>query len=203
VTETRLFIKMISDRVKGEVVKGDVVQAGIVISNSEVGLGAVHVAPLVFRLICANGLVVEQFGQRRNHIGRAEGASEGEVYEIFQDDTLKADDHAFSLKLRDTVRAALTESTFERILEGLRVAAETEVRPKKAIEEVSKRFSLNEKESDALLGFFMTERNPTLWGLSNAFTAMSQSLEDYSRASEFEKFGGDVLALPPGELQAA
>lgn len=201
VTETKLYVKLVSERVKGEVRKGDVVQAGVVISNSEVGLGAVHVAPLVFRLVCMNGAVVEQQGQRRCHLGRAEGASEGEVYEIFQDDTIKADDHAFSLKLRDTVKAALAEASFSRLLEGLREAAGTEVKPKKAIQEVSKRFMLNENESDTLLGFFMTEHDPTLWGLSNAFTAMSQSLSDYERASQFEKFGGEILALPAASFQ--
>jgi hypothetical protein len=203
VTETRLYIKLVSERVKAEVKKGDVVQAGVVISNSEVGLGAVHVAPLVFRLVCLNGMIVEQYGQRRNHLGRAEGANEGEVYEIYQDDTLQADDHAFYLKLRDTVRAALKEATFERIVESLQRAANTEVQPKKAIEEVAKRFCLSEKEGDALLGFFMLERDPTLWGLSNAFTAMSQSLPDYERASQFERFGGDLLALPQDALQVA
>ena len=196
VTETKLYIKLVSERVKAEVRNGDVVQAGVVISNSEVGLGAVHVAPLVFRLVCLNGAVVEQFGQRRNHIGRAEGASEGEVYELYEEETLKADDHAFFLKLRDTVKASITEASFERILEGLRTAASTEIQPKKAIEEISKRFGLNEKEGDSLLGFLINEHDASLWGLSNALTAMSQSLQDYERERR-----GDVKTHVAGSPQ--
>lgn len=37
-----------------EVRKGDIVQAGVMISNSEVGLGAVSIQPLVYRLVCTN-----------------------------------------------------------------------------------------------------------------------------------------------------
>lgn len=56
VTETRLYLKIINKTMKAEVVPGDVVQAGFVISNSEIGLGALKVEPLVYRLVCKNGL---------------------------------------------------------------------------------------------------------------------------------------------------
>ena len=45
VTESRLFIKVVNHRLEQEVKPGDIVQAGVVISNSEVGLGAVSVQP--------------------------------------------------------------------------------------------------------------------------------------------------------------
>jgi len=50
VTDTHMFIKVINKRLKAEVTAGDVVQAGIVISNSEVGLGSLKVEPLIYRL---------------------------------------------------------------------------------------------------------------------------------------------------------
>ena len=54
ITETRMYIKVINKRLTAQVRKGDIVQAGVVISNSEVGLGSVSVMPLVFRLVCLN-----------------------------------------------------------------------------------------------------------------------------------------------------
>ena len=45
-------------RTKGEPGTGDIVQAGVVISNSETGLGAVCIQPLIYRLVCSNGMVV-------------------------------------------------------------------------------------------------------------------------------------------------
>ena len=50
-----------------DVVPGDTVQGGVIISNSEVGLGAVSVQPLLYRLVCTNGMVVNDLGERRTH----------------------------------------------------------------------------------------------------------------------------------------
>ena len=48
VTENRLYLKVVNHRLEMEVRKGDIVQAGVMISNSEVGLGAVSIQPLVY-----------------------------------------------------------------------------------------------------------------------------------------------------------
>jgi hypothetical protein len=54
-TETRMYLKCVTPRLKYEMAPGDVVQAGVVISNSEVGQGTLSVQPLLFRLVCRNG----------------------------------------------------------------------------------------------------------------------------------------------------
>jgi len=48
-TEKRMYIKAINRRLELEVKKGDVVQAGITITNSEVGLGSLRVEPLIYQ----------------------------------------------------------------------------------------------------------------------------------------------------------
>ena len=63
-------LKVVNHRLEMEVRKGDIVQAGVMISNSEVGLGAVSIQPLVYRLVCTNGMVVNDMGERRHHVGR-------------------------------------------------------------------------------------------------------------------------------------
>ena len=51
-TETRMYLKCITSRLTYEMAPGDVVQAGVVISNSEVGQGTLSVQPLLYRLVC-------------------------------------------------------------------------------------------------------------------------------------------------------
>ena len=75
VTSARLYLKVLNHRLETACV-GDVVQAGVVISNSEVGLGAVSVQPLIYTLACSNGLIVSSMGERRTHVGRASKAEE-------------------------------------------------------------------------------------------------------------------------------
>ena len=47
VTENRMYLKIVNKRLEMDVVPGDTVQGGVIISNSVVGLGAVSVQPLL------------------------------------------------------------------------------------------------------------------------------------------------------------
>ena len=69
VMPTHLYIKVANRRVKAEVKVGDVVQAGFVVSNSEVGLGSLRVEPLVFRIVCKNGLICKDLAQKKVSCG--------------------------------------------------------------------------------------------------------------------------------------
>ena len=53
--EKKIYIKVVPPRLVYELAPGDIVQAGVVITNSEVGQGTLSVQPLVYRLICLNG----------------------------------------------------------------------------------------------------------------------------------------------------
>lgn len=115
VTENRLYLKVVNHRLEMEVRKGDIVQAGVMISNSEVGLGAVSIQPLVYRLVCTNGMVVNDMGERRHHVGRQAKAVE-DSFTLYSDETMEAEDKAFLLKLRDTTMAAIDEARFTQVV---------------------------------------------------------------------------------------
>lgn len=110
VTENRMYIKIVNHRLEMACV-GDIVQAGVVISNSEVGLGAVSVQPLVYTLACSNGMVINSLGERKTHVGRAAKVLD-DGFLLYSDETKEAEDKAFMLKLRDTTLAAIEEARF-------------------------------------------------------------------------------------------
>ena len=112
VTPTHLYLKVVNRRVKAEVRVGDVVQAGFVVSNSEVGLGSLRVEPLVFRLVCKNGLICKDMAQKKYHVGRQVNASDDSAYELYSEETLAQDDKTFFLKVQDIVRSAVDETRF-------------------------------------------------------------------------------------------
>lgn len=97
VTENRLYLKVVNHRLEMEVRKGDIVQAGVMISNSEVGLGAVSIQPLVYRLVCTNGMVVNDMGERRHHVGRQAKAVE-DSFTLYSDETMEAEDKRYTLR---------------------------------------------------------------------------------------------------------
>lgn len=52
-------------------VLGDIVQTGVVVSNSEVRQGTLSVEPLLYRLVFRNGLIALDRSLRKTHVGRA------------------------------------------------------------------------------------------------------------------------------------
>ena len=112
ITDDRMYLKVVNPRLQAEVVPGDIVQAGIMISNSETGLGAVNIQPLIYRLVCSNGMVVNEAGTRRAHIGRVNTTDVN--FALYSQQTLDAEDRAFVLKIQDTVRAAVDEEIADR-----------------------------------------------------------------------------------------
>lgn len=198
VTESHLYLKVINKRMKAEVAVGDAVQAGFVVSNSEVGLGSLRVEPLVYRLVCKNGLICKDYSQRKYHVGRQIEESDDAAYELYRDETLQEADKTFFMMAQDIVRVAADETKFQlainRMREAMRIPLERE--PAQAVELLADKFQLTKPErGDVLRQLFLSEDN-SRYGLMNAVTAASQICTDYERATELERIGGEILAMP-------
>jgi hypothetical protein len=200
ITERKLYIKAVNERVRQDVKVGDPVEAGVLITNSEIGFGAVSIAPLVHRLVCMNGMVVADQKYRRNHVGRRADASEA-VYEMLSDETRRADDHAILLKVRDIVKAALDEARFAMTVGKMREAATGEKMqdPVRAIEELGKAMGLAETEKRGILHHLIEGGDLTKFGMLNAVTRAAQDVESYDRSTDLEAVGGRILDLNNAE----
>src|SRR5262249_13433053 len=115
ITDKRMYIQAVFPKLEGAVKVGDVVQAGLVVRNSEDGHGAVDIAPLIYRLWCLNGMIGQDNRLRGYHVGGRVDSNE----ELWADDTKKADDRAILLKVRDTVKIAFDEAAFKARVEKL------------------------------------------------------------------------------------
>jgi len=196
VTERRLYIHAVVPTVTGEVKRGDVVEAGVIISNSEVGLGSVSVAGLIWRLVCLNGMKTSD-AYRRNHVGRKVEDNEA----LWADDTRKADDRAVLLKVRDMVRAAVDETNFRVQLSKLQGLTEGKIvgSPERAIEVLAKKVGATDGERGGILRSLIEGGDLSRWGIVNAITHQAHTVESYDRAVEFEGMGGRLVDLPVTE----
>ena len=166
-TESRMYIKVVNTRLQAEVSPGDIVQSGIIISNSEVGLGSVNIQPLVYRLVCSNGMVVNDAQTRRNHVGRVNEATEN--YQLYSDKTLEADDKAFAMKIQDTVRAVVDEVRFTQVVNLMKDAKDARMNTADVpgvVKLVSRDFHITEEESSGVLQRLIEGNDLTLYGLS-------------------------------------
>lgn len=204
ITDNYMYIKVVNPRLTGEVRVGDVVQAGILISNSETGLGAVNVQPLVYRLACLNGMVVNdsRVSTRRNHVGRANSTDEN--FALYSQETLDQDGKAFMMKVQDTVRAAVDEARFARVLDTMKESTQAKLDTSDVpalVKLTSSNFGLTDAEGKGVLQHLLEGADYTLYGLANAVTRYSQDVEDYDRASKLEAIGYNVMTMSPAMLR--
>ena len=195
-TETRMYIKALFPRIEGEVKVGEAVQAGVVIQNSEVGHGMLSVSPLVFTLICSNGMIVPEFGTQRRHVGRRIEMGE-EATQLYRDETLAADDRALLMKVADVVRACTDEAAFRDITLRLRDLASTEpmADPVGGVERLANHYELAEEESNGVLRHLIEGGDLTAYGALNAITRHAQDVDSYDRSTDLERTGGRFLDL--------
>jgi len=201
ITEKRMYLKVVNPRITTEITKGDVVQSGLLISNSETGLGSVSVMPLVYRLVCTNGMIAADSGKRKFHSGRTNESDDG--YEIYRDETIQADDRAFVMKLQDIVRATADSVQFERIVTAMKTGTTVKITGDVpgVVELASKNYGLFEKESQGVLDFLIRGGDLSLYGLANAVTRQAQEVKSYDRSTDLEMTAWQMLNMSRREWE--
>lgn len=198
VTESRFYVKAVTQKLEGEISKGDVVYGGVVLSNSEVGQGSLRIEPMIYRLVCLNGLIMPDYGLRKFHIGRVQETEE--FIARLSDEALEADDKAFWLKARDILKSTLSEDVFRTIVSTMQEATqETIPDPIHTVEKLSKKIGFSADEQKLVLTHLLADEDSTRYGLCNAITRASQDIENYDRATEFEYMGANVLLMPKAD----
>jgi hypothetical protein len=203
VTDKKMYLVISFANREAEVRKGDVVRAGIIIMNSEIGMSRFTVSPYVWRAWCDNGAVAnvagKEYGLKQIHAGRRVDADDNLI--AYTDETLEADDKALQLKMRDVVASISTGPMWDDIVSGLQQAAVSEEikKPIQAVDELSKVLKLNDTEQNAVLTNLIKSGDLTRWGAGNAVTAVANDIDDYDRATELQQIGGNLLGMPERE----
>ena len=205
VTDERMYLKVVNPRLTTEVVPGDIVQSGILITNSEVGLGSVTIQPLVYRLVCSNGMIVNDAKMRKYHAGRGNEAAED--YTLYSDATLQADDKALQLKIQDITKAVVDQTKFERVVNMMRQAKEAKITTTNIptmVELAGPEFGYTKQEGQGILDYLIRGGDFSLYGFANATTRYAQDVQSYDRSTALESVGYSILGMSPrtwGKLQ--
>jgi hypothetical protein len=206
-TERRMYLKMVFPRLEGEVKTGDPVQFGLVISSSDVGAGSVRVEPLIYRLVCSNGMITES-AIRKFHVGKNQAQDSG--YELFSDRTKEVSDQAFWMQVKDVVQNNLRPEIFELELAKIREASGEEIKNydlKTVIDNTAREVGItNEAVKHSMVEYLAKGADGAgmnKWGLANAFTYAAQAQDvDYEDATELERAGHKVLTLSRSKFEA-
>ena len=208
ITETKLYIKAVVDGQAVEIPKPahasgpgysrDVVlQPGIVISNSEVGAGAVTVQPAIHELACLNMATWAADALRKAHLGRRIATDNENIDRYISERSMKLADEALWSQVRDIAEAAMSGDMFEDLVSRMTVARSNTFSGAQAsgvIERISLSKGLTNDERDSVLAHLIEGGELSQYGVQAAVTRASQDVEDYDRASEMEVMGGDIIA---------
>jgi len=197
-TENRMYIKAITPKIAGDVKVGDTMYAGVIISNSEVGGGALNISLLAYRLRCLNGLILPDGKFRAMHLGKRAQVGD-DAYELLTTETKLADDRVLLMKARDVAAGIFTQDNFDKVLGKMRAAAEVQLdtkRPDKAVEVLAKEVGLNGQEQFDVLSHLIQGGDLSRWGFTNAVTRAAQDVPSYDRSVQLEQLGSRILELP-------
>lgn len=200
VTDRRLYLKFLFD-MEGEVVKGDTIKPGIVITNSEIGQGSYEVRGFFYRDYCTNGCVFGSrdmgVGIRRHHVGQRVEAMEENAFQVFSTQTQKLVHDSLMAQTSDLLTAVGSQTFFDQMLAKLRSATTGEkiINPEQGVEVLAREVGLNDSERSQALIQLVESKDYSRWGAMNAVTAIANNTSDYDRASELEMLGNRILEM--------
>jgi hypothetical protein len=170
--ETHMFLKIISEEI-WDVESG--LKAGIMIGNSEVGMGSVSVEPFVFRKPCTNDLIVSQEKSFRHaHI------------------------HLTAHELTRRMAEAVTEGfqvSGSLLATFLKTREVKVVDPLEVIRKIAEERKFSQKITDEVVSSYLVEPEANWFGVINSFTNAAQKLGPLQRI-EMERFAGTLLEAP-------
>lgn len=156
--------------------------AGLVITNSEVGLGAFNVTPRMMVLVCTNGLVMQKDALRKIHAGSS--LDEGVIN--WSTETMEHTLKLIKSQTADAVRTFLSREYVESKIAELEASSEVKVEdPQATVQRVAKTVGFTKDQAAGILSSFIDGADMTSGGVLHAITAYAQT-QDGDTAHDME-----------------
>lgn len=157
----------------------DEVQTGFDIQNSEIGYGKLQINPMLYRLVCSNGM----------RSAEANGDAISRRHSSFSKFDLDRN-------IRDSVELSIQEST--NTIVSIQKSKDVRINePYKEIERIGKQERVKKDDISRLQDTFDIEPQENLFGVMNSFTRYGRILEDEENDNEgrvkFENLAGKIL----------
>lgn len=169
-----------------------VVEAGLIISNSETGGAAFTITPELVVKICDNGLTIKRDMIRKTHLGSK--LDEGVIK--VSDETRRKNLELVASQTKDAITTFLDQGYMERAIAKIEGQSEEPVGDvNKTLETIVSRPAFTKDDMSGLLSAFFDGGDRTRGGLANAITAYSQKVDDADRAYEMDADAFDAAGF--------
>jgi hypothetical protein len=213
ITDKRLYIKAVDPKVNRELKAvgahlGDgghtiirCLAPAVTIQNSEVSEGALAVNGGTYDGWCSNLATFKERSVRKYHVGSKREAFSEDIAEMLSSKSKSLADQALWSAIGDVVRGAFDKARFDALVDKIE-GTQREKLDGDVVEIVTrtaKKFSMNEGQQKSVLDHLIKGGDLSRFGLHNAITRASQDIEDYDTATDFERFGAQIIELPANE----
>ena len=170
-----------------------IVNAGLVIKNSETGSGAFSIAPHLTVQVCSNGMTITTDAQRSVHLGGK--LEEGIVR--WSDETQQKSLELVQAKTVDAIKTFLDVDYLNTVITRIEEKAEKPLDGPvdKAIQKVGKALTFSEGQIAGVLDHFIKGGDVSAGGVMQAVTAYSQTVADPDQAAWLEESALKALDL--------
>lgn len=165
---------------------------GFVLSNSEVGQGSLSIAPRVKILACSNGMVWDDEGFKRMHLGGK--LSEGEA--VWKQDTKAANVLLIEKQLRDMIDKYVSPDFLsQRVKDIEEMAARKLEHPVECCRNMCEAIGMNESEANAVFEQFIKQGDvSSVFSVAQAVTSYAHDC-DPDRRFQLEKEATGLLKV--------
>ena len=159
---------------------GDILQKGVDVLNSEVGACSVVVTPMVYRLVCTNGL--RTWSRDEDFTGETKFRH------------YKKSEADFQALVEKSMEEALKKNgkMAERFITAKNFALDAD--PNKIIEDLLKKDKATQKTIQRAKEEFLLEPEMNMYGIINSITAAAKGFEKIEDRVHLESYAGKVLA---------
>ncbi len=196
ITEQRMYIKIVNPNLQEQLAPDEIVQAGLVISNSETGCGSLMIQPMVYRPDTESLFISKSVDIRRIHSGPV--YSPNRNFLLRPESFLSSQNPDFLRQVRDTVRTTINADTFAQIVDRMRAAKQLRMSAETipaVVHTAGQALGITKPEQDQVTQQIYERNDFSLYGFANAVSVYSSNTESYDRATALEGIGYNVLAM--------
>jgi hypothetical protein len=204
ITEKRMYMRFICPEIEinapellknyhlnSERVTNHGIVSGFVISNSEVGLGTLSIAPRAKILACKNGMIKTDERFARTHLG-------GKVEEYKQiewsEETRQKNYELIIAQVKDAIKAYTNKDYLGNWVSDLITKGTKPLEhPLDCVKNVSSALKISEEKEKEILNFFIKSADFTGFGVTQAITLFAHTKADADEQYELEKASVSVL----------
>ena len=213
-SEHFLNLKCTMPSMRKEVKVGDHVEAGFRLKNGETGLSKILGGGFIGRLVCSNGMVLDDW--IGNPFSRKHITGVQQIGVLPQHDINRPLDYGIYVReirkqLQQLLEKCFSDEQFERVVERIASTAhvsttiknldphpEEKKRTIPTLLVVGKEFGLSRTAQQNVFDALHEDGDYTQWGFANAITRTANNRTNYDEATKLEEVGGNVLSFPQG-----